>query len=60
MINAPRSSNVGMYDTSVRRIQGKTFVTTELGGGGSLDGALKRHRQKGVRNVLQARRHHEG
>ena len=43
---------VGMYDTAVER-QGKTFVTTELGGGGTATAASIRIARKGLRNVLQ-------
>ncbi|MGJ8571471.1 MAG: N(2)-acetyl-L-2,4-diaminobutanoate deacetylase DoeB [Hoeflea sp.] len=56
--NAPYSmimleiDNVGMYDTSVED-QGKTFVTTELGGGGSSTAYSNMIAKKGVRNVLK-------
>ena len=56
--NAPYSmimleiDNVGMYDTSVED-QGKTFVTTELGGGGSSTAYSNGIAKKGVRNVLK-------
>jgi len=56
--NAPYSmimleiDNVGMYDTSVED-QGKTFVTTELGGGGSSTARSNAIAKKGVRNVLK-------
>ena len=43
--------NVGMYDTAVEA-QGKVFVTTELGGGGSATARSARIARKGVRNVL--------
>ncbi|MDF1609274.1 N(2)-acetyl-L-2,4-diaminobutanoate deacetylase DoeB [Hoeflea sp. YIM 152468] len=55
--NAPYSmimleiDNVGMYDTSVED-QGKTFVTTELGGGGTSTARSNAIAKKGVRNVL--------
>jgi len=56
--NAPYSmimleiDNVGMYDTSVED-QGKTFVTTELGGGGTSTAYSNMIAKKGVRNVLK-------
>ena len=56
--NAPYSmimleiDNVGMYDTSVED-QGKTFVTTELGGGGTSTARSNEIAKKGVRNVLK-------
>jgi len=56
--NAPFSmimleiDNVGMYDTSVED-QGKTFVTTELGGGGTSTARSNEIAKKGVRNVLK-------
>ena len=56
--NAPYSmimleiDNVGMFDTSVED-QGKTFVTTELGGGGSSSARSNAIAKKGVRNVLK-------
>jgi N-alpha-acetyl-L-2,4-diaminobutyrate deacetylase len=56
--NAPYSmimleiDNVGMYDTSVED-QGKTFVTTELGGGGTSTARSNAIAKKGVRNVLK-------
>jgi N-alpha-acetyl-L-2,4-diaminobutyrate deacetylase len=56
--NAPYSmimleiDNVGMYDTSVED-QGKTFVTTELGGGGTSTAFSNEIAKKGVRNVLK-------
>ncbi|WP_339756442.1 N(2)-acetyl-L-2,4-diaminobutanoate deacetylase DoeB [uncultured Hoeflea sp.] len=56
--NAPYSmimleiDNVGMYDTSVED-QGKTFVTTELGGGGTSTAFSNMIAKKGVRNVLK-------
>ena len=43
---------VGMYDTAVERL-GKTFVTTELGGGGTATARSIAIARKGVRNVLQ-------
>lgn len=43
--------NVGMYDTEVES-QGKVFVTTELGGGGTVTAASARIARKGARNVL--------
>ncbi len=43
--------NVGMYDTEVE-IQGKIFVTTELGGGGTASAKSVRVAKRGVRNVL--------
>ncbi len=55
--NAPYSmimleiDNVGMYDTSVED-QGKIFVTTELGGGGTSTARSNGIAKKGVRNVL--------
>lgn len=55
--NAPYSAmlleidNVGMYDTAVEA-QGKTFVTTELGGGGTATAKSIAIAKKGVRNVL--------
>ncbi len=42
---------VGMYDTAVES-QGKVFVTTELGGGGTATARSARIARKGVRNVL--------
>jgi N-alpha-acetyl-L-2,4-diaminobutyrate deacetylase len=56
--NAPYSmmlreiDNVGMYDTTVED-QGKIFVTTELGGGGSSTATSNAIAKKGVRNVLK-------
>ncbi|MEJ8474410.1 N(2)-acetyl-L-2,4-diaminobutanoate deacetylase DoeB [Roseibium algae] len=44
--------NVGMYDTAVED-QGKVFVTTELGGGGTATAASAGIAKKGVRNVLK-------
>ncbi len=44
--------NVGMYDTSVED-QGKVFITTELGGGGSATARSISIAKKGVRNVLK-------
>ena len=42
---------VGMYDTAVES-QGKVFVTTELGGGGSATARSARIARRGLRNVL--------
>jgi N-alpha-acetyl-L-2,4-diaminobutyrate deacetylase len=42
---------VGMYDTAVEQ-QGKVFVTTELGGGGTVTARSARIAYRGVRNVL--------
>lgn len=56
--NAPYSmimleiDNVGMYDTTVED-QGKVFVTTELGGGGTSTARSNAIAKKGVRNVLK-------
>ncbi|MGF1553405.1 MAG: N(2)-acetyl-L-2,4-diaminobutanoate deacetylase DoeB [Paracoccaceae bacterium] len=56
--NAPYSMRlleidaVGMYDTAVEAM-GKTFVTTELGGGGTSTAATVAIAAKGVRNVLR-------
>ena len=55
--NAPYSvklleiDNVGMYDTAVEN-QGKVFVSTELGGGGSATAKTVANARKGVRNLL--------
>jgi N-alpha-acetyl-L-2,4-diaminobutyrate deacetylase len=55
--NAPYSmmmreiDNVGMYDTAVED-QGKVFVTTELGGGGTATAKSIAIARKGLRNVL--------
>lgn len=55
--NAPFSmkmleiDNVGMYDTAVES-QGKVFVTTELGGGGSATARSVAIAKKGIRNLL--------
>lgn len=55
--NAPYSlmlleiDSAGMYDTAVED-QGKVFVTTELGGGGSATARSIGIAKKGVRNVL--------
>ena len=55
--NAPYSvklleiDNVGMYDTAVEN-QGKVFVSTELGGGGSATAKAVAIARKGVRNLL--------
>ncbi|SDW50646.1 N(2)-acetyl-L-2,4-diaminobutanoate deacetylase DoeB [Roseicitreum antarcticum] len=46
---------VGMFDTEVEA-QGKTFVTTELGGGGTATAASVGIARKGVHNLL----HHMG
>ncbi len=43
--------SVGMYDTAVEE-QGKVFVTTELGGGGTATARSIAIAKKGVRNVL--------
>ncbi|MEJ8573604.1 N(2)-acetyl-L-2,4-diaminobutanoate deacetylase DoeB [Microbaculum marinum] len=43
---------VGMYDTVVEEA-GKTFVTTELGGGGSATARSARIARRGVRNLLK-------
>ncbi|QKV19348.1 N(2)-acetyl-L-2,4-diaminobutanoate deacetylase DoeB [Oricola thermophila] len=56
--NAPYSmmmreiDNVGMYDTAVED-QGKVFVTTELGGGGTATAKSIAIARKGLRNVLK-------
>lgn len=44
--------NVGMFDTAVES-QGKVFVTTELGGGGTATAASSRIAIRGARNVLR-------
>lgn len=55
--NAPYSlkmteiDNVGMYDTVVEE-QGKVFVTTELGGGGSATAGSVKIATEGIRNLL--------
>jgi len=55
--NAPYSimleeiDSVGMYDTAVED-QGKVFVSTELGGGGSATAYTSAVARKGVRNLL--------
>ncbi|MEQ6250220.1 N(2)-acetyl-L-2,4-diaminobutanoate deacetylase DoeB [Sulfitobacter sp. HNIBRBA3233] len=55
--NAPYSvrmleiDNVGMFDTEVER-QGKTFVTTELGGAGTASARTAAIARKGLRNLL--------
>ncbi len=55
--NAPYSvklleiDNVGMYDTAVEN-QGKVFVSTELGGGGSATAKTVAIARKGIRNLL--------
>ncbi len=43
--------DVGMYDTAVES-QGKVFVTTELGGGGTATARSARIATRGARNVL--------
>jgi N-alpha-acetyl-L-2,4-diaminobutyrate deacetylase len=43
--------NVGMFDTEVET-QGKVFVTTELGGGGTSTAASVAVARKGARNLL--------
>jgi N2-acetyl-L-2,4-diaminobutanoate deacetylase len=43
---------VGMYDTTAESL-GKTFVTTELGGGGTARAETIRIAKRGVRNVLR-------
>ncbi|WP_436644378.1 N(2)-acetyl-L-2,4-diaminobutanoate deacetylase DoeB [Microbaculum sp. FT89] len=56
--NAPYSMTlreidaVGMYDTVVEDA-GKTFVTTELGGGGTATARTARIARRGVRNLLK-------
>ena len=55
--NAPYSimleeiDSVGMYDTAVED-QGKVFVSTELGGGGTATARTSAIARKGVRNML--------
>lgn len=55
--NAPYSvrmleiDNVGMFDTEVEA-QGKTFVTTELGGAGTATARSVQIAKKGIRNLL--------
>ncbi len=55
--NAPYSTilleidNTGMYDTAVED-QGKVFVSTELGGGGTTRASTVRLAKKGLNNVL--------
>ena len=44
--------NVGMYDTAAEQ-QGKVFVSTELGGGGSASAASIAIAHRGVRNFLR-------
>ncbi|MDB6179340.1 N(2)-acetyl-L-2,4-diaminobutanoate deacetylase DoeB [Paracoccus sp. Z330] len=44
--------NVGMFDTAVET-QGKVFVTTELGGGGTATARSSRIAIRGARNVLR-------
>jgi N-alpha-acetyl-L-2,4-diaminobutyrate deacetylase len=43
--------NVGMFDTTVEAL-GKTFVTTELGGGGTVTARSAAIARRGVRNLL--------
>ncbi len=43
--------NVGMYDTAVEN-QGKVFVSTKLGGGGTATARSSVIAKKGVRNLL--------
>ena len=43
--------NVGMYDTAAEDM-GRVFVTTELGGGGTLRADTARIAKRGIRNVL--------
>jgi N-alpha-acetyl-L-2,4-diaminobutyrate deacetylase len=43
--------NVGMFDTAVEE-QGKVFVTTELGGGGTATSRTVAIARRGVRNLL--------
>ena len=56
--NAPYSvmllelDNIGMYDTSAEQM-GKTFVSTELGGGGSASAQTVAIAKRGVRNLLK-------
>lgn len=56
--NAPYSmklleiDNVGMYDTAVES-QGRVFVSTELGGGGTATARSIRIARKGLRNFLK-------
>ena len=55
--NAPHSlmllelDSVGMYDSSAEAM-GKTFVSTELGGGGGASAATAEIAQRGTRNLL--------
>ena len=44
--------NVGMYDTAAEDL-GKTFVSTELGGGGSASACTVAIARRGIRNVLK-------
>lgn len=44
--------NVGMYDTAAEEM-GKTFISTELGGGGSASAYTVGIAKRGVRNVLK-------
>jgi len=44
--------NVGMYDTAAEEL-GKTFVSTELGGGGSASARTVAIAKRGVRNLLK-------
>jgi N-alpha-acetyl-L-2,4-diaminobutyrate deacetylase len=56
--NAPYSvtllelDNIGMYDTAAEEL-GKTFVSTELGGGGSASARTVAIARRGVRNLLK-------
>jgi N-alpha-acetyl-L-2,4-diaminobutyrate deacetylase len=43
--------SVGMFDNSIEA-QGKVFVSTELGGGGSSSARSNRIAKRGIRNVL--------
>lgn len=43
---------VGMYDTAAEEM-GKVFVTTELGGGGTIRAATARIARRGITNVLR-------
>jgi len=44
--------NVGMYDTAAEEL-GKTFLSTELGGGGSASARTVAIAKRGVRNILK-------
>ena len=50
---------VGMYDTAAEEM-GKTFVTTELGGGGTPPRRTVAIAKRGVRNLLSPCRHPQG